>query len=118
MAESQTAWRQRLAGVGVRSVAGTWYRVVSRGYRDQAQSNEGSRLRGGRYNPPGEFGGLYLAESQEACRAELLRHTDVFPDLSLATFDVSLSRVLDKPTPRCGAGAASRTKILRATIIP
>lgn len=95
MAEDQTAWRERLAGVGARPAVGTWYRMVPRAYRDQAHSDEGSRFRGGRYNPPGKFGGLYLSDSAEACRAELLRHADVLPDLSLGTFDVSLSHVLD-----------------------
>lgn len=66
MAEDETAWRERLARVGARRVSGTWYRMVPRAYQDRAHSDEGSRLRGGRYNPPGKFGGLYLADSLEA----------------------------------------------------
>ncbi len=73
MLEDEPPWRERFARVEARRLSGTWYRMVSRTYQAEAHSDEGSRLRGGRYNPRDRFGGLYLADSPEGCRAELLR---------------------------------------------
>lgn len=47
------------------------YRIVHRKHRARLLSTEGSRRHGGRYNPKGEFGVLYLGESEMVCRAEI-----------------------------------------------
>jgi len=92
-------WVRALAQVKPRPEAGLWFRIVPRVYRDQIDSDEGSKRRGGRYNPPGEFGALYLSASSEGCLAELATRTDTPPELSEGTIEVRLDRVCDLADP-------------------
>jgi len=51
-------------------VAGIYFRLVSPKRIDEILSTQGSFAYGGRYNPDGEFGALYLGETKELCRRE------------------------------------------------
>lgn len=44
---------------------------------------DGALLYGGRYNPPDEYGALYLSDSPEACAAEMKRRPRTPPDALL-----------------------------------
>lgn len=67
---------------------------------------DGSRQVGGRFNPPGEFGALYLSLRPATARAELNRRAartgvaleDLLPRV-LLTVNVELGRVLDLRDP-------------------
>jgi len=50
------------------SRSGTYYRVFEAGWDDCADTSF-SKLYGGRWNPPGEFGALYLNRTIEVARA-------------------------------------------------
>lgn len=54
---------------------------------------------GGRYNPADEFGALYLAESEDACRAEVMRRIDPDVTLSLGKLEIDLEAVCDLTDP-------------------
>lgn len=49
------------------------FRIVSQQWRQEALTGKGSRLYGGRWNPPG-FSCLYLAESRALAALEMLCH--------------------------------------------
>lgn len=61
----------RLPRVGFSGLA---YRHVGPGH--PPMSAEGSRIRGGRWNPPESFPTLYLALDQATVKAEFLRHAE------------------------------------------
>jgi RES domain-containing protein len=73
--------------------------MVARRYRAEIDSDAGALLVGGRYNPAGEFGALYLAESQEACRAEVTRRIEPDAAMSLGELEVDLEVVCDLTDP-------------------
>jgi RES domain-containing protein len=67
-----------------------------------SQPGAGARSIGGRWNPPNSFATLYLALSEEAATAELLRlaaragrDVDDFMPRHLLEFEVKLGRLLD-----------------------
>ncbi len=82
--------RGQTAGLPRRRVRGLWYRMVARRYRAEIDSDAGALLVGGRYNPAGEFGALYLAESEDACRAEVARRIEPDTTLSFGTLEIDL----------------------------
>ena len=96
-----TAYRTVLRG-------GLYYRVVAPGWTDPA-STVYSKRHGGRWNPAGEFGALYLnatvqvaaanARAQHAGRA--IKLFDLLPEArpELITFDVPMTDALDACTP-------------------
>ena len=88
-------WAPTLAQVQPRPEAGLWFRIVPRIYREWIDSDEGAKRRGGRYNPPDEFGALYLSANPEGCLAELATRTDTPPNLCEGTIEVRLDRVCD-----------------------
>lgn len=77
------------------------YRLIRSEQQSRILSPEGSRRRGGRYNPANAFGALYLGESEALCRAEIRQHlgNDYSPPPSVrfvcARVRVALDRVLD-----------------------
>ena len=87
---------------------GPYYRVAAPGWNDPADTAY-SKERGGRWNPPGEFGALYLnattqvaaanARAQHAGRA--IKLFDLLPEArpELVTFDVPMVDVVDAFTP-------------------
>ena len=90
---------EKVARIEPVSIARRLFRLVPERYREEALSTVGSLQYGGRYNPPREFGVLYLGEDEEVCWAELrrragetefLREPQVFAEVG-----VELERVLD-----------------------
>jgi RES domain-containing protein len=87
---------------------GVYYRVVAPGWTDPANTAY-SKQHGGRWNPQGEFGALYLnatvnvaaanARAQHSGRA--IKLFDLLPEArpELVIFDVPMSDVLDVCTP-------------------
>lgn len=73
MAPSFATLQERIAAVSPAQIQGNFFRIVSAKYQDEILSTAGSLQHGGRYNPKGEFGVLYLSESVEICTAEVLR---------------------------------------------
>jgi RES domain-containing protein len=81
---------------------------TTRAKAGQAISTEGSRIHGGRYNPKGEFGALYLSCDEAACLAELSYYTsragielaDLLPGVKTKVeISVKLTKVLDLTNP-------------------
>lgn len=73
---SDETLRKRIAAVKPIRIRGTFFRTVLAKYRDAILSTAGSLQHGGRYNPKREFGPLYLSESEQVCKAEVLRTVD------------------------------------------
>lgn len=90
---------EKVAGIRAASAEGRLFRLVPERYREEALSTVGSLIYGGRYNPPREFGVLYLGEDEEVCWAEIRRRTGSPEFLReprvLAEVQVELERVLD-----------------------
>lgn len=88
---------------------GSYYRVVAPKWLDPADTSY-SKQNGGRWNPAGEFGALYLnasvavaaanARAQHAGRA--IKLFDLLPEArpELVTFEVAPADVLDACTPK------------------
>ena len=62
--------RRRLLRVGPRPFRGVAYRVIGSRFLSSPLASAGSRLRGGRFNPAGEFEVLYVALSVDTAFAE------------------------------------------------
>jgi RES domain-containing protein len=89
--------------------SGAYYRVVAPEWTDPTNI-EYSKQRGGRWNPAGEFGALYLnatihvaaanARAWHAGRA--IKLFDLLPDArpELVTFEVPMAEVVDACTPK------------------
>lgn len=85
------------------ALKGTGYRVINAQYLRTPLSAIGSKLRGGRYNPKGNFEVLYLANSQVTALLEVesLLYTSKrlrpksAPVQAVLTVDYKLSRVVD-----------------------
>jgi RES domain-containing protein len=61
-------WREVIGRQKPHKFSGAfWYRSVYRTRRKSILNMDGALLYGGRYNPPDEFGALYLSDSPEAC---------------------------------------------------
>ena len=73
----------------------TFFRAVLPMYKNRLFSADGSLRNGGRFNPPGEFGALYLAESQSVCEAELSRKGIIPRKYHIGKIKVILGKVLD-----------------------
>lgn len=83
--------------ISVSRIAGTYFRLVSSKRKDEILSLQGSFAYGGRYNPPGEFGALYLSANSEVCYAERERKAkkDTLLTQTEGKIKVSLKKVLD-----------------------
>jgi len=92
-------WARVLAQIKPHVEAGLWFRIVPWIYREWIDSDEGAKRRGGRYNPPGEFGALYLSANPEGCLAELAARTHMPPSLTEGAIEVRLDRVCDLTDP-------------------
>ncbi|MDP8215105.1 MAG: RES family NAD+ phosphorylase [Candidatus Euphemobacter frigidus] len=73
----------------------TFFRAILPIYRDRLLSTNGSLRNGGRFNPQGEFGALYLAESQSVCEAELSRKSIVPRKYHIGKIKAIIGKVLD-----------------------
>jgi RES domain-containing protein len=60
---------------------------------------DGALLHGGRYNPPDEFGALYLSDSPEACAAEMKRRPRTPPDYVMGEINVNVQKICDLTDP-------------------
>lgn len=78
-------------------IDGLYFRIVFVKRENEILATQGSFTYGGRYNPEGEFGALYLGESAEVCRAERKKQTkDFFLDVQiLGKIKVSPTKVLN-----------------------
>jgi len=83
-------------------IIGFYFRLISSKHADEILSPLGSLEYGGRYNPPGEFGALYIGETREVCEAERNRKTKDFLLVSQITgkIKVSCEKVLDLTDPK------------------
>lgn len=101
MTDPARRWRRALAGTAPVRLAGRrWYRLVDARHREALSSDRGAYLAGGRYNPPEQFGALYLSESPTASRAELSRQgLRSMLRFVLGTFRVTLAKVCDLTNP-------------------
>jgi len=105
---------KRLPG---RKERGTWFRSVPKTRAADILSMQGSLLFGGRYNPQGAFGGLYMSESEDDCKQEILKQVAGNPGALkprvIVNLKVSLSNVLDltdeKVQKKLGVGVADLT---------
>ncbi len=95
---------QHLARVGASRVDLTGYRNQAPGF--DPRSGEGARRFGGRFNPPGSFGVLYLCSTRACCVNELRRQAarqninlEHMLPRELWVVSVSLRRVLDLTHP-------------------
>ncbi|MBI4759311.1 MAG: RES family NAD+ phosphorylase, partial [Chloroflexi bacterium] len=89
---------QKTLSVTMVPVQGQFSRLVSATHREHVLSTEGSLQYGGRYNPPGEFGAIYLGESEAVCQAEMERaahHRGALRPMVLARVQVRLHKVAD-----------------------
>ena len=77
----------------------TLYRIVPTAYLEAMDEIGPSMRLGGRYNPPGEFGALYLTINTECALSEMVKkvfgNRAALPPLSVGEFQVSLRKVLD-----------------------
>jgi len=90
---------EKLLRIRPSSIEGRFFRLVPEKYQAEALSIAGSLQYGGRYNPPREFGALYLGEDEGVCWAEIRRRAGSPEFLReprvLAEVEVELERVLD-----------------------
>ena len=78
-------------------LAGTYFRSVSPEYEGQVLDTRGSFKHGGRYNPTGEFGALYISDSEKLCKAEVEKRIKLtcVDSQAIRKIKVSLTKVLD-----------------------
>lgn len=91
---------KNLRRVKLSQITGSYFRLVSPKREDEILSTQGSFAYGG-YNPPGEFGTLYLGKSVGVCKAERVRKIKDFlliPQVE-GKIKVSYEKVLDLTDP-------------------
>lgn len=99
---------ETLAGLPTHPVQTTTYRLTSVKYMGSPLSVEGALRRGGRYNPKGVFGALYLADTPATALAEvqMLKLTEQRligvkgPPKVLVSIDCVLQSVVDITQPQ------------------
>lgn len=92
-------FRKKLQGVRGRAESGAWLRAIKLDQEQELQSIMGLMVRGGRFNPPGEFPILHAAEDDERCRNRMLRWIQEEQQadgvMAVIVLKVKLTRVLD-----------------------
>ncbi len=68
--------RERITALRPIQIKGNFFRITASKYQEEILSPAGSLHHGGRYNPKREFGALYLSESEQICKVEVLRAAD------------------------------------------
>lgn len=90
---------KRLKKVETAPLRGHFFRLVLSVNATAIEETGPSFVGGGRYNPPGEFGALYLSESPALCWNEKMKQyndrAEAIPLQTLGEFDVRISRCLD-----------------------
>ena len=82
-------------------VKGYYYRSVFLKHQNEILSTQSSLKHGGRYNPRGEFGALYVGENEAVCRAEVsgrIENDFAAPQI-ISKLKISLAKVLDLTKP-------------------
>jgi len=93
-------WREVIGRQKPRKLSGAfWYRAVYRTRKKSILNMDGALLHGGRYNPPDEFGALYLSESTKACIAEMKRRAKTPPDYLVGEIKVNAQKICDLTDP-------------------
>lgn len=92
---------ENIRKVVLSQITGLYYRLVFSKRENEILSTQGSFAYGGRYNPSGEFGALYLGETIEVCKAERGKKTKDFLLVSqvIGKIKVSYEKVLDLTDP-------------------
>lgn len=95
-----------------KSVEGVFFRVVDKKRATKLLNVAGSLKVGGRYNPPEEFGAIYLGESEKVCWRELKHRRPKLETEQYVLFavEVKLNCVLDLTAKK----ARSRLHLRRA----
>jgi len=96
-------------------VAGIYFRLVSPKRVDEILSTQGSFAYGGRYNPDGEFGALYLGETKELCRRERQTKSknSLLVSQIMGKIKVSYGKILDLTDPE----TLKKLKIKKAELL-
>lgn len=93
---------KNIQNISLSYISSTFFWLVSLKREHEILSTKGSVAYGGRYNPPGGFGVLYLSGSLEVCYAE--RERKAKKDTLLAQvagkIKVSFKKVLDLTNPK------------------
>lgn len=93
-------WREVISESKPRKLSGAfWYRAVYKTRRKSIMNMDGALLYSGRYNPPDEYGALYLSESPEACGAEMKRRPRTPPDYFVGEINVNAQKICDLTGP-------------------
>ncbi|MBL7072535.1 MAG: RES family NAD+ phosphorylase [Candidatus Omnitrophica bacterium] len=107
--------QKSLRGVKPSRIIGVYFRLVSPKRVDEILSTQGSFAYGGRYNPDGEFGALYLGETEKLCKAE--RQTKSKNSLLISQImgkiKVSYGKILDLTDPE----TLKKLKIKKAELL-
>jgi len=96
-------------------VAGIYFRLVSPKRVDEILSTQGSFAYGGRYNPDGEFGALYLGETKELCKRERQTKSknSLLVSQIMGKIKVSYGKILDLTDPE----TLKKLKIKKAELL-
>lgn len=90
---------RKLQAVRGRPETGDWLRAVRLDQEQELQSIVGLMMRGGRFNPPGEFPVLHAVEDDQRCRERMLRWIEAESEgdgsMAVIVLKVKLTRVLD-----------------------
>lgn len=90
---------KKVEAVRGRAESGAWLRAVKVDQEQELQSIMGLMVRGGRFNPPGQFPILHAVEDDETCRERMLQwiREEQTPegDMAVIVLKVKLTRVLD-----------------------
>ena len=83
------------------SLSGTYFRSVSFEYQGKVLDTQGSFEHGGRYNPIGELGALYVSDSEDLCRAEVEKRikSGCADSHAIRKIRIALTKVLDLTKP-------------------
>lgn len=89
----------RLKTIETVPLRGHFFRLVLSINANAIEETGPSFTIGGRYNPPGEFGALYLSEAPALCWNEKMKQysgrAEAIPLQTLGEFDVQIARSLD-----------------------
>lgn len=98
----QGSFPEKIRRIPLSRIRGSYFRIVSTKRADEILSTQGSFAYGGRYNPPNEFGALYLGETIQVCKQERKRKSKDYllaPQI-IGKVKVSLEKVLDLTDPK------------------
>lgn len=100
---SRENFTRRLRSLKSNHFRGRFFRLVPAFHADAIGETGPSFANGGRFNPRGEFGALYLSEGADVCWKETLKKYDNrardIPDQALGEFEIHVRRGLDLTDP-------------------